>query len=414
MDKIIKKKRFSKKTIWISTGIILFVVLVAYGYSLSLTKVYKADADKVTINKVLYGDFEDVVLLNASVVPLTSVIVSSPEGGTVAEIFTENGASVVKGTPLLRIANPNALSGYTSSETSITEQINQLRKLRLDLEQNQRIMSQDMMEIENSLRTATRKYGVDSILYSKKVITKQEFDISSQDYEYYQGRKKILREAVKQENQSRVMQLKQIDFSIGSMNESLQTIRQNIENMTIKAPVSGKLSSYDPVIGKSYAVNEMLGKIDVMQGYKLQANVDEYYVNRVKEGQAANCEYNGNTYRLTVKKVIPEITAGQFQVELVFDGKNPDDLKRGLTLQVKLTLSDNSKSLLLSQGQFFQSTGGTWVFVLKDGKATRRNIKIGRKNYLYYEVMEGLQKDEEVITSSYDQFNQYDVIEISK
>ncbi len=396
------------------TGGILFVALVAYGYSLSLNKVYKADADKITVSKVIYGDFEDVVLLNASVVPLTSVIVSSPEGGTVAEIFTENGASVVKGTPLLRIANPNALSGYTSSETSITEQINQLRKLRLDLEQNQRVMSQDMMEIENSLRTATRKYKIDSTLYSKKVITLQEFNISSQDYEYYQGRKKILKEAVKQENQSRVMQLQQIDFSIGRMNESLETIRQNIENMTIKAPVAGRLSSYDPVIGKSYNTNEMLGKIDVMQGYKLQAGVDEYYVNRVKEGQTANCEFNGKTYQLTVKKVIPEVTAGQFQVELVFNGKSPEELRRGLSLQVKLTLSDNSKSLLLAQGQFFQSTGGSWAFVLKDGKATKRNVKIGRKNYLYYEVLEGLQKGEEVITSSYDQFTQYDIIEIDK
>lgn len=414
MDRIVEKKKFNKKTILIIVGVIVFVALVAYGYTLSLNKVYKAEADKITISKVQYGDFEDVVLLNASVVPLTSVIVSSSEGGTVAQIFTENGASVVAGTPLLRIANPNALSNYTASETSITEQINQLRKLRLDLEQNQRIMSQDMMDIENSLRTSTRKYKIDSALFSKKVITKEEFNTSSQDYEYYQGRKALLKQAVRQENQSRTMQLQQIEQSISRMNESLQTIRQNIENMTIKAPVSGRLSSYDPVIGKSYSANEMLGKIDVLQGYKLQAGVDEYYINRVKEGQTAQCEFNGKTYSLTVRKVIPEVTAGQFQVELVFEGKSPDELRRGLSMQVKLTLSDNSKSLLLSQGQFFQSTGGSWVFVVVNGKATKRNVKIGRKNYLYYEVLEGLQKDEEVITSSYDQFNQYDIIEISK
>jgi len=414
MDRIVEKKKFNKKTILIIVGVIVFVALVAYGYTLSLNKVYKAAADKITISKVQYGDFEDVVLLNASVVPLTSVIVSSSEGGTVAQIFTENGASVVAGTPLLRIANPNALSSYTASETSITEQINQLRKLRLDLEQNQRIMSQDMMDIENSLRTSTRKYKIDSALFSKKVITREEFNTSSQDYEYYQGRKTLLKQAVRQENQSRTMQLQQIEQSITRMNESLQTIRQNIENMTIKAPVSGRLSSYDPVIGKSYSANEMLGKIDVMQGYKLQAGVDEYYINRVKEGQTAQCEFNGKTYSLTVRKVIPEVTAGQFQVELVFEGKSPDELRRGLSMQVKLTLSDNSKSLLLSQGQFFQSTGGSWVFVVVNGKATKRNVKIGRKNYLYYEVLEGLQKDEEVITSSYDQFNQYDIIEISK
>jgi HlyD family secretion protein len=414
MDKVIQKKRFNKKTILIIVGVVIFMALVAYGYSLSLNKTFKAEADKITVSKVQYGDFEDVVLLNASVVPLTSVIVSSSEGGTVAQIFTENGASVVAGTPLLRIANPNALSSYTASETSITEQINQLRKLRLDLEQNQRVMSQDMMDIENSLRTATRKYKIDSTLFSKKVITQQEFNISSQDYEYYQGRKTLLKQAVRQENQSRVMQLQQIELSISRMNESLQTIRQNIENMTIKAPVSGRLSSYDPVIGKSYSANEMLGKIDVMQGYKLQAGVDEYYINRVKEGQTAQCEFNGKTYSLRVSKVIPEVTAGQFQVEMVFEGKSPDELRRGLSLQVKLTLSDNSKSLLLTQGQFFQSTGGSWVFVVNNGKATKRNVKIGRKNYLYYEVLEGLQKDEEVITSSYDQFNQYDIIEINK
>jgi len=414
MDKKIEKKRFNKKTILMMVGGLVFLGLVAYGYSLSLHKVYKADADKITISKVIYGDFEDVALLNASVVPLTSVIVSSSEGGTVAEIFTENGASVVKGTPLLRIANPNALSNYTSSETSITEQINQLRKVRLDLEQNQRVMSQDMMVIENSLRSATRKYKTDSILYAKKIITREEFSASSQDYEYYMGRKDILKQAIKQENQSRVMQLKQIDVSVSRMNESLETIRQNIENMTIKAPVAGRLSSYDPVIGKSYNSNEMLGKIDVMQGYKLQAGVDEYYINRVKEGQKATCEFDGKTYKLSVRKVIPEVTAGQFQIELVFEGKSPDELRRGLSLQVKLTLSDNSKSLLLAQGQFFQSTGGSWVFVVKDGQATKRNIKVGRKNFKYYEVMEGLQKDEEVITSSYDQYNQYDIIQINK
>jgi HlyD family secretion protein len=414
MDKIIEKKRFSKKMILMTIGGILLATLVAYGYKLSLSKVYKADADKLTISKVQYGDFEDVVLLNASVVPLTSVIVSSSEGGTVAEIFVENGASVTKGTPLLRIANPHALSGYTTSETGIIEQQNQLRKVRLDLEQNQRVMTQDMMVIEDALRTARRKYRIDSALFAKKVITREEFNTSSQDYEYNKGRKEIMKQAVKQENQSRVMQLKQIDFSVGRMNESLESIRENIENMTIKAPVSGRLSSYDPVVGKSYTANEMLGKIDVLQGYKLQAGVDEYYVNRVKEGQSANCEFNGKTYELRVSKVIPEVTAGQFQVELVFLGKSPEDLRRGLSLQVKLTLSDNSKSLLLAQGQFFQSTGGSWVFVLNDGKAQKRNVKIGRKNYQYYEIMEGLQKNEEVITSSYDQFNQYDVIEVSK
>ena len=414
MDKAIPKTRFRIKTILTIASVFVLLSIVTYAYRMTLNKVYEVHADKVTISKVVYGDFEDVVLLNANVVPLTSVIVSSPEGGTVAEIYVENGVTVQRGTPLLRISNPNALSSYTSSETSITEQINQLRKLRLDLEQNQRQISQDMIEINNSLRSASRKYKIDSTLFKKQVITLQEYNVSCQDYEYYQERKNILKEAVRQENASRVMQLQQIDFSIGRMNESLETIRKNIENMSIKAPVSGRLSSYDPIIGKSYGANEMLGKIDVMQGYKLQAGIDEYYINRVKEGQKGQCEFDGRQYNLAVRKVIPEVTAGQFQVELIFETQLPENLRRGLSLQVRLTLSDQKKSLLLDQGQFFQSTAGLWAFVVKDGKATKRKIKIGRKNYLYYELIEGMQKGESVITSSYDQFAKYDVIEIKQ
>ncbi len=414
MDKVIPKKKWSIQHFGILLGAVIFIGLVIYAYGLSLNKVYKVDAARVSIHQVSYGDFEDVVLLNANVVPLTSVIVSSSEGGTVAEIFTENGAYVKAGTPLLRISNPNALSAYTSSETSITEQINQLRKLRLDLEQNQRILLQDMMAIDNSLRTASRKYRTDSLLFAKKVINREEFTVSTQDYTYFLERKKLMEQAVRQENQSRTMQLAQIEHSVARMNESLQSIRQNIENMTIKAPVAGRISSYDPVIGKSYSSNEMLGKIDVLEGYKLLASVDEYYVNRVKEGQSAQCEFNGKMYQLTVRKVIPEVTSGQFQTELVFTGASPGDLRRGLSMQIKLTLSDNSKSLLLPQGQFFQSSGGQWAFVIKDGKATKRALKIGRKNYLYFEVLEGLEKGESVITSSYDQYLNYDIIEINE
>lgn len=414
MDKIIKKKRFTGKTLLLIGGIIVFIGLVTYGYKLSLSKTYKVSVDKIIVSTVEHGDFEDVVLLNTDVVPLTSVIVSSSEGGVVETIFTENGVTVTEGTPLLKISNPNALLSYTSSETGITEQINQLRKLRLDLEQNQRVLGQQMLDADNSLRTATRKYKIDSTLFSKRVISLQEFNVSVQDYEYSVEKKKITQKAIDQENLSRQMQLSQIDQSVQRMNESMATIRKNIENMTVKAPVSGRLSSYDPVIGKSYGSNEMLGKIDVLKGYKLLAGVDQYYINRVKEGQIANCEFNGKNYVLVVNKVIPEVSSGQFQIELVFKDLTPPELRRGLSLQIKLTLSDNSKSLLLSQGQFFQSTGGSWVFVVKDGKATRRDVKIGRKNYLYYEILEGLEKGESVITSSYDQYSQYDIIEINK
>jgi len=391
----------------------LLLCIFAYAYTLSVKKVYSASSDEIMLGTVREGVFEDIVLLNTTVVPLTSVIVSSPEGGTVAEIITENGAYVTKGTPLVRISNPNALSGYTGSETSIIEQINQLRKLRLDLQQNQRVMKQDMMSVENSLRTASRKYRTDSVLLSKQVITLEEFRASKQDFEYLTGRRAILKQALDEGNRSKDMQLRQIDFSIGRMNENLETIRLNIENMTIKAPVSGRLSSYDPVIGKPYTSNEMVGKIDVLKGYKLQADVDEFYINRVKEGQKGVAEINGVQYGLVLHKVIPEIVSGQFQVELVFEGKSAPDLKRGLTVQAKITLSGNKRGLLLPQGQFFQSTGGSWVFVVENGRARKRQVRLGRKNYIYFEVVEGLRKDERVIISSYDRFSKYDAIDMN-
>lgn len=399
----------------ITLGVVLTVASVLYAFTLSLKSMTSVDANQITISTVTEGDFEDVVLLDASVEPLTSVIVSSSEGGVVEQMYVENGAKVHAGQPILKISNPNALLSYTGNQTAITEQVNQLRKVKLDLEQNQRNLQEDMIELEYNLDQARRQYRIDTNLFAKGVIPTNDFRKTSREYNYYLSKQQVLRQAVKQENESRNLQLRQIEQSMDQMNESLNIIRQNIENMTIKAPASGSLSSFNPVLGKFYQANEMLGKIDVMQGYKLQAGVDEYYVNRIRENQTGTCEYNGKTYDLIVRKVVPEVANGLFQVELTFAGRQPEELRRGLSLPAKITLSDSHRALLLNQGQFYQGTGGNWVFVVDDsGKAVKRNIRLGRKNNRYYEVQEGLKAGDRVITSSYATFQQYSEIQIDQ
>lgn len=412
MDRKIKKKRFGKKQlIWI-IGSVVVLSLIGMAYKISLTKTYHADKDKLTISTVTFGDFEDVVLLNANVDPLTTVLVNSPEGGVVEKIYAEDGSMVTEGQPLIKISNPNVLLGYMSQESSIIQQMNQAKTIRLQLEQDQRKLQQDVVDMDYNLATTQRQFQYDTTLYRKGIIPKKDYEKSVRDYQYNQDKKELAQQIVTQETEKRKVQLEQINMSIGQMQQSLVVIHENIENMTVKAAVAGRLSSFDPVIGRSYGTGETLGKIDMMQGYKLTALVDEYYISRVKEGQKALCTFNNDEYELVVRKVLPEVVKAQFQVELNFTKKTPEGIRRGLSLNVKLTLSDNKKSTLLPLGQFYNTTGGNWVFVLKGNKAVKRNIHIGRKNYLFYEVLDGLQQGDQVITSGYDGWDQYEEIEL--
>lgn len=412
MDRIIKKKKFTtKKILWI-IGIVLFIIIVFFAYRVSQKKVYNISRDRITIGTVGRGDFQDVVLQSATVEPLTTVLLNSPIGGLVEKMFVEDGSMVKAGESLLQLSNPEATLGYITSEGQIIERINDLRKTRLDLQTNERELEQQMLQTNSDLDKAATQFKRDTALYTKGVVSQKDYQDSRRDYHLQQENKKLMQQTIEQEKQVRQMQLSETNASIARLQKSLNIIQKSIENLTVKAPVSGRLSSFDPVVGRSYAPNETMGKIDVLQGYKLVAQVDEYYISRVHEGQKAVCIFGDKEYPMEVKKVLPEVTNGQFETDLVFSDDPPKGLSRGLSLQVKIFLSANQKALLLPRGQFFESTGGNWVYVVHGDKAVKHNIQLGRKNYQYFEVLDGLEKGDSVITSGYEGYTQYDEVNI--
>lgn len=410
MDRVIEKKGVGKKQILYALSAVGVLALIMWAYSFSLKKSVRVEKDKMLIGEVSFGDFEDVILQSAGVEPLSSMYVNSLQGGVVEKIYVEDGSIVQEGTPLLKLNNPNVQMNYLSQQTGIIQNISQLRSIKLQLETKERELKENLLDMEARIDKSHKQFIIDSSLYSKGAISKLEFENSSRENKLQKNKNLILKENIEQENKNRSRQLSDIDNSISSLESQMQLIRESFENLTIKAPVTGRLSSFEPIIGKNYNSGELLGKIDVLNGYKLVAQIDEYYINRLKEGQKGRASFNGKEYDLLVKKVLPEVVKGMFTVELKFENAMPEKLSRGLTAQIKISLSDNVQTVLIPRGQFFETTGGNWIFVKQGNKAIKRNIKIGRKNYQSFEVLEGLEKGEEVLISGYDGLADYEEI----
>lgn len=415
MDKKIERSKWDRKKLLFIGGGLTLVILLLLGASVINKKIYRVAASKITVKKAIMDDFQDAILIDGDVAPINLVLVNTMEGGTVEEIFVEDGIYVEKGTPLLKIGNPAVLLNYLSQETAISEQINNLRNLKLSLEKDQRALEESLIDSENSFSDSKRAYKTDSTLYQKNVIARNDFVDRKKEYEYLQNKRNFLKGNVNKSVKDTQMQLSQINQSISRMSRNLELIHANIENMLIKAPVSGRLSSFDPVIGESYNSNATVAKIDVLSGFKIKGSVDEFYLSSVKPNQLARFSLNGNSIPLRVKKVLPEVVNGRFEVELVFEEEAPESIAIGQSLQVRLELSQTTKALLIPKGAYFQAFGGQFVFVLNDqGEAVKRSIRIGRQNPLYYEVLEGLSEGERFISSSYETFKNYELIEIKE
>ncbi len=414
MDKRIEKKKWSKQKSGYVAGITLLIILAFFGFKAMSEKVYKADASKIASKKVISADFQDVILIDGDVEPINLVLVNTIDGGIVEEIFIEDGVLVDKGTPLLKLSNPSVTLNYMNQETAIVEQINNLRSLKLSLEKDQRDLSESLIDSENSLADVQRTYKVDSVLYSKDIIARNDFTDITESYKYQQKKRDFMNKNVINSAQNNRTQIQQINTSISLMHRNLEFIHENIEKMLVRAPVSGMLSSFDPVIGESYIQNQNVAKIDVQSGFKIKGQVDEYYLSMVKPGQLARFSFDGVLVDLKVKKVLPEVVNRRFEIELVFVNETPSSVTIGQSLQVRLELSKAQKSLLIPRGSYFQSSGGQFVFVLNDeGEAHKRHIKLGSQNPSYYQVLEGLEEGEEIITSSYDNFKDYESIKIN-
>ena len=413
MDKQIQpKKKTTKNMLLWGIPIVLLVSIVL----MNLTRKKQVNLKKqdLAIKTIKLGDFEDVVLFNSTVEPKTSVLVNVIQGGSVSEIFVESGQMIKKGTPLLKVYNPNAELNYLTQETAMIEQINNLRNLRVSIKNQQLSLDQQLLSIDNDFRNAKRQYDLDSKLFSKGVISKNDYEKTTQQHTFQKERNNVIKKSVSEEKKSRDVQLSSINTSLSNMEKSLELLRKNKENFTVKAPVDGLLSSFNPILGESYNQGQPIGKMDVLDGYKLVANVDEYYISKLREGISGRVAVNMNNYEIKISKIYPEVKSGQFKVELFFDKDTlSNNVKRGMSLKTKVFLSGKTKALLVSKGMFYQSTNGKWIFVLdSENKAVKRNIKIGRENPFYYEILEGLKEGDRVITSNYDEYKDVEEINI--
>ncbi len=411
MDTVVPRKNRKNKYLLIALPIFL---LVGYFVFSSVTKKRSLDVKKneITIKTVENNYFEDFIVFQAKVEPLNSMLLNVVEGGSIQEIFVENGDFVEKGQPLARLYNPNTELGYMTQETAMIEQINNLNKAKLDLRTQELNLMKDLVAIEHDFLDAKSLHDLNQKLYKEEILSKNEWEKTQENFRFQKERKSIIQQSVQKEKQANAIQISQINQSQNIMQKSLEILRSNKKNFLVTAPLAGRLSSFEPILGKNYLAGESIGKIDVMKGYKLMADVDEFYLEKVSIGQKGEIEYKNQMVKVEVTKVIPEIKSGRFQVELNFIEAKDLDLRQGLSFGIRLLLSEKTKTTVLSKGSFNQDSAGQWIFVVDGNQAVRRKIKLGRENPLYYEVLEGLKEGEKVVTSSYKDYKSIEILNL--
>jgi len=331
-------------------------------------------------------------------------------GGRVEYKFIEAGAMVKQGDPILKLNNANLQLDVMYREALSYEQINNARNTRIAIEQNGIAVRGQVADVDYQLQRAVRAYRRDSLLAIKGMVSDLEFKQSRDDYAYWLRRREIARESAEQDSLLRVQQLGQLNASVKRLQANLDLIKRNLEALVVRAPISGQLSALNVEIGQSANPGERLGQIDVLGSYKVRAEIDEYYLSRIKAGQKGEFEFAGQDHPVTVRKVYPEVREGKFGVDMDFDKTPPEGITRGQTVQVRLVLGDASEALLIPRGAFYQNTGGRWVYVVdKSGiTAAKRAVTLGRQNPMMVEVLAGLEPGEQVVTSSYDMFGDVD------
>lgn len=406
MDRKIEvKKGFKTKHIYILIGIIFLGFLVWLLLS-SSTSTYRTELDKLTIAEVSQAEFKDYISIIGTVEPKTTIYMDVEEGGKVVEKLIDEGELVKKGDVILRLINNDLKLQILNTESSLAYQANELRNTLINMEQQKISNKQQILSIDTDIIRQKRNYEQNLLFFEKGFVSKEIYLRSKEDYDLLLQDRQLRYQRMIQDSIFRENQKIQMNSSLNNMKQNLEMVRDRLENLNIKAPADGQLGSLDIEIGQSIDRGERIGQLHILNNFKVAAEVDEHYIDRVRRGLGASLLRHDQEFILKAKKVYPEVRDGRFKVDLTFDGKSPDKLRTGQTYHIKLELGQPTDALLLTRGGFFQSTGGQWVFILDESGqfATKRNIKIGRQNSQYFEVLEGLQAGEKVITSSYDTF----------
>lgn len=416
MDKIIEKKTgwrvaFTKKALpwWLGALLMVFVVYLIVRPN---NKTLRVDKDTVTISNVVMGEFNDYIRISGRVQPMTTIQLSPQEGGVVEKILIEEGSPVKAGDAILVLSNDNLDLQILNSEAELAEKENILRNTQIQMEQQKLDVRQNVLEYGTNVERLRRTYEQQKALYEDKLIAREEYLTAEEDYKLAKQKYDLIIERSTQDSLYRGTQIDRMEESLDNMQLNMSMIRRRKSNLVVKAPIDGELGLLDVVLGQNIASGTKIGQINSVGVYKVEAQIDEHYIDRVSAGLEATFERQGETYSTIIRKVYPEVRDGKFKADFKFDGEQPGGIRPGQTYYLNLQLGQPEETVIIPRGTFYQRTGGKWIYVVnKDGsKAVKREIRIGRQNPQYYEVLEGLEPGEKVITSGYDTYGDSDVL----
>ncbi|MEP0264561.1 efflux RND transporter periplasmic adaptor subunit [Dokdonia sp.] len=391
--------------------IALGLLILFIGYLLifkNSASTFRTEKDKLSIAEVTQGKFDDYITINGNVAPISTIYMDAYEGGRVTDKLIEEGATVKKGDIILKLENINLYEQILNSESNLALKQNDLRSTRLSFDSRQVEGRKSLATSSTDLQRLKRNFEQNKALYDEELISKEVYQLSKENYELSQKQYEIITLQTEQDDKLRKTSLAGLDTDLSRMQKTLGMVYQRLDHLNVRAPSDGQLGFLDAEIGQNITQGQRIGQINVLTDFKIEANIDEHYIDRVKRDLVAVLERNGVEYQLRLRKVYPEVRNGRFRVDLVFADTKPETIRAGQSYNIKLQLGESSKALLLPKGSFFQSTGGQWIFVLgPDGnEAIRRPIRVGKQNSRYYEVLEGLDAGEKVITSNYDSFGE--------
>ncbi len=407
-----KKKGIQKKHLpYIAIGIVLVVLIgsLLFGNHASTLKV---EAKSLNIGEVKQEQFNDFVRVDGQVQPITVVQLSPEEGGIVREKVVEEGSQVKKGDVIIRLSNSNLDLQILNAEAELAEKQNFLRNTQVTMEQDKLSNETERVQYAMEMRRARRSFEQQKQLYKEDLIAKEEYLKAEEEYDLAARKYELVVKKLSQDSLSRRIQMEELEGSLANMRRNIQLIHERKENLNVRSQIDGELGLLDVVLGQNISPGQKVGQVNDLSDYKIEALIDEHYIDRVKPGLSASFDRQSTQFELTVRKVYPEVRDGKFQTDFIFKGERPDNIRTGQTYYINLELGQPTESIIIPKGTFFQSTGGNWIFVVDaDGKrAYRRKIKIGRQNPQYYEVLEGLELGEKVIVSSYEAYKNNEIL----
>ncbi|HLU92905.1 MAG TPA: HlyD family efflux transporter periplasmic adaptor subunit [Membranihabitans sp.] len=397
----LKKKHIGYMIIALCVGLIIWILVFSRAES-----VFRTERDKLTIAPVTSGEFDDYITINGNVAPIATIYMDAYEGGRVTEKLIEEGATVAEGDIILKLENQNLYEQILASESNLALKENDLRSTRFNFDARETQARKELVKSEYDLHRFKRNYEQQKALFEDELISEEEYLIAKEDYGLAQKQYEILVQQTAQDAELRETMIKDLETDLARMRQTLTLVYQRIDHMNVRAPAEGQLGFLDAEVGQRINQGERIGQINILTDFKIEALIDEHYIDRVRQNLTADLERNGNHFSLRLRKVYPEVREGRFKVELVFTEGRPETIRAGQNYNLRLQLGESQEALLLARGGFYQSTGGQYVYVVEESgeSAVRRNIRIGKQNSQYYEVLEGLNDGERVITSSYDNF----------